>query len=257
MNKFFILLCTLALSINVSAQSKPEYYALITYRIKNQTQESVVDHYLKQAYLPALHRFGKKNIGVFKPIASDTAAFGKAIYVLISYTSLHEFEELTLKLESDTQLQIDGATYRNAKHDEKPYDRIEITLLRAFTDMPVMETPKLKGARKERVYELRSYEGPTEKLYRSKVKMFNAGDEIGLFKRLGFNAVFYAEVLSGNKMPNLVYMTTFDNKASRDEHWKAFVADPQWKQLLTLDEYKNTVSKADVWLLAPTDYSDY
>jgi hypothetical protein len=120
-----------------------------------------------------------------------------------------------------------------------------------------METPQLKGARKDRIYELRSYEGPTEKLYKSKVKMFNDGDEVGLFKRLGFNAVFYAEVLSGSRMPNLVYMTTFENMASRDEHWKTFGNDPQWKNLLTIEEYKNTVSKADILLLSPTDYSDY
>jgi hypothetical protein len=129
--------------------------------------------------------------------------------------------------------------------------------MRAFTNMPFMQIPKLTGVRSERIYELRSYEGPTEKMYRSKVNMFNAGDEIGLFARLGFNAVFYAEVLSGTRMPNLVYMTTFNNMASRDEHWRAFVADPQLKQLLTIEEYKNTVSKADIWLLTPTDYSDY
>jgi len=254
MNKLLIVFCLLFCS---AFSTKSEYYALITYRIKNQTQEATVDQYLKQAYLPALHRMGKKNIGVFKPVPSDTAAFGKVIYVLIPYSSLADFEKTSVKLDQDAKLINDGATYINAKHNEKPYERIEITLMRAFTGMPTMETPKLAGARQDRVYELRSYEAATEKLYRSKVKMFNTGDEIGLFKRLGFNAVFYAEVLSGNKMPNLIYMTTFENQASRDEHWKAFVADPQWKQLLTMEEYKNTVSKADIWLLAPTDYSDY
>jgi hypothetical protein len=254
--KKILALCSL-LFILTASSAKPEYYALIVYRIKTPAQETTVDAYLKQAYLPALHRLGKKNIGVFKPSAIDTAAFGKAIYVLIPYGSIADFEKASTKLEQDAQLQKDGAAYINAKHNEKPYERIEITLMRAFTGMTAMETPKLAGPREERVYELRSYEAATEKLYRSKVKMFNAGDEIGLFKRLGFNAVFYAEVLSGNKMPNLIYMTTFENKASRDEHWKAFGADAQWKQLLTIEEYKNTVSKADIWLLAPTDYSDY
>lgn len=258
MKKLFVLAIVACSSILAFAKgSKLEYYALITYRIKNQNQEAAVDQYLKQAYLPALHRLGTKNIGVFKPVATDTTAFGKMIWVLIPFASLNDYEKMMAKLEQDAQLQIDGTTYLNAKHDERPYERIEISLLRAFTNMPLMQTPKLTGARSERIYELRSYESPTENLYRSKVKMFNAGGEIGLFTRLGFNAVFYAEVLSGNRMLNLVYMTTFDNIASRDEHWKAFVADPQWKQLLTIEEYKNTVSKADIWLLTPTDYSDY
>lgn len=258
MNKFISTLLLSSILVSVSAKDKkPEYYSLIVYRIKNTTQADKVDQYLKQAYLPALHRLGKKNIGVFKPVASDTSAFGKVIYVLTSFKSLDEFQQITDKLTQDAQLLADGAAYLNSKYNEAPYDRMETVIMRAFVNMPAMEATPLTGVRKDRVYELRSYEGPTEKLYQSKVKMFNTGDEIGLFKRLGFRAVFYAEVLAGSKMPNLIYMTTFDNRASRDEHWKAFVADPQWKNLITIEEYKNTVSKADIWLLYPTDYSDY
>ena len=99
-------------------------------------------------------------------------------------------------------------------------------------------------------------EGHTEKIFRNKVKMFNDGDEVGLFKRLGFNAVFYGEVIAGSRMPNLMYMTTFPNKASRDEHWKAFSADPQWVSLKSMGEYQNNVSKIDIYFLHPTDYSD-
>ena len=73
--------------------------------------------------------------------------------------------------------------------------------------------------------------------------MFNKGNEIALFNRLGFNAVFYGEVLVGSKMPNLMYMTSFENRASRDAHWKAFSEDPEWKKLSAMSEYKNNVSK--------------
>ncbi|MEO7988995.1 MAG: NIPSNAP family protein [Chryseolinea sp.] len=240
-----------------SKSPKLEFYSLIVYRIKNKVQEEKIDQYLKQAYLPALHRAGKNKVGVFKPVASDTIAFGKAIYVLTAFQSLDEFNKITADLTADQKLLTDGTAYLDSKYNEVPYDRMETILMRAFANMPMMETPKLTGPKSERIYELRSYEGPTEKLYWSKVKMFNAGDEIGLFKRLQFNAVFYAEVLAGDRMPNLIYMTTFENRASRDEHWKAFVDDPQWKKLITIDEYKNTVSKNDTRLLAPTDYSDY
>jgi hypothetical protein len=122
--------------------------------------------------------------------------------------------------------------------------------------MPVLEVPKHKTPAAERVYELRSYEGHTEKIFQNKVKMFNAGDEIGLFKRLEFNAVFYSEVIAGSRMPNLMYMTTFSNMESRNAHWKTFVADPQWKTLSSMPEYQHNVSKIDIFLLYPTDYSD-
>ena len=86
--------------------------------------------------------------------------------------------------------------------------------------------------------------------------MFNEGGEVNLFNRLGFNAVFYGEVLAGSRMPNLMYMTSFEDKASRDEHWKAFGADPEWKKLSADPLYKNNVSKIDIAFLHPTDYSD-
>jgi NIPSNAP len=122
--------------------------------------------------------------------------------------------------------------------------------------MPQLEVPKHSTPVNERIYELRSYEGHTEKISKNKIKMFNEGDEVGLFKRLGFNAVFYGEVIAGGRMPNLMYMTTFPNKASRDEHWDAFRVDAQWKTLSGMSEYKNNVSKIDIFFLRPTDYSD-
>jgi hypothetical protein len=106
------------------------------------------------------------------------------------------------------------------------------------------------------VYELRSYESPTEKLHVNKVHMFNEGGEVPLFKRLGFNAVFYADVINGSHMPNLMYMTSFDNLAAREEHWKTFVADAEWKKLSALPEYQHNVSKAEIILLHAADYSD-
>lgn len=251
------ILLILVILPSIAKDPKREFYSLIIYRIKSKAQEDRVDSFLKENYLPALHKAGKKNIGVFKPIASDTIAFGKAIYVLTPFSSLDEFNKLTSELATSQQALKDNGVYLDAAFDNIPYERMETILMNAFTHMPQMETPALKGPRSERVYELRSYESATEKLYRSKVKMFNQGDEVGLFKRLQFNAVFYAEVLAGGRMPNLIYMTTFENWASREEHWKAFREDPQWKALLTIEEYKHTVSKADVMLLMPTDYSDY
>jgi hypothetical protein len=87
--------------------------------------------------------------------------------------------------------------------------------------------------------------------------MFNQGGEIALFKRLNFNAVFYAEVLSGCRMPNLMYMTSFENRSDRDAHWKTFGDDPEWKKLAALPYYQKNVSKNEVMLLHPTEYSDF
>lgn len=232
------------------AQSR-EFYQLKIYHVKTKAQETRVDQFLQNTWMPALHKTGIKNIGVFKRIAQDTAE--QLIYVLTPFKSLDQF----INLDSKISFSDANSDYINAAYNDAPYTRIESVLLRAFTGMPHMQTPALTGPKHDRVYELRSYEGPTEKYYMNKVKMFNEGDEVGIFKRLGFNAIFYAGVLSGSRMPNLMYMTSFTDQASRDAHWKAFSADEQWQKLRAMSEYQNNVSKAGILLLFPTEYSDY
>ena len=235
-------------------QGKRDFFEIKIYHLKTPTQAQRIEQYLRDAYIPAMHRAGIKKIGVFKPVVDSVAE--QLIYVLIPYTSMDQFEKIPAMLERDQQHNTAGKDYIDAVYSDPPYARIESILLRAFEGMPSFNTPKFTTPVAERVYELRSYEGHTERIYRNKVQMFNKGDEIGLFNRLGFNAVFYGEVLVGSKMPNLMYMTSFENRASRDAHWKAFSADPQWKTLSAMPEYKNNVSKNTIVFLKPVDYSE-
>ena len=231
------------------------YFQLKIYHYKNQAQETLIDQYLQQAYVPALHRAGVKNVGVFKPVTQQDT--DRRIYVFTPFTSLDKLAGIENLLQADAKYQADGKDYIDANFKSAPYTRIESIVLQAFPGMPTTAVPDLTAPKSERVYELRSYESATEKYNVNKVKMFNVGDEIGLFKRLGFNAVFYSEVIAGPRMPNLMYMTTFNNKADRDKHWEAFNNDAQWKSLTAKEEFKNNVSHADIIFLHPADYSDF
>lgn len=236
-------------------QAKREFYQLTVYHFKDETQGQVIENYLKEALIPALHRAGASKIGVFSSLANDTA-LDKTIYVLLPLSELEFVTKIQSKLSADASYQSAGGTYLNTIYTNPPYTRMETILLQAFAMAPKMQVPGLTGAKKDRVYELRSYESATEKIFRNKVQMFNEGDEIGLFKKLGFNAVFYGEVMAGSKMPNLMYMTSFENMAERDAHWKAFVDDPYWKKLSSMPEYQHNVSHIDIIFLRPTEYSD-
>jgi len=247
--------CMLTANITFAKKKERQFYQIKIYHLANKEQEKATENFLKDAYLPALHRAGISQVGVFKPIGNDTAK-DMRIYVLIPMVSLKQYADLPGKLANDIAFEANGTEYINASHKTPPYKRIETIFLQAFADMPQLQVPALSGAKSQRVYELRSYEGATEKLYRKKVHMFNEGKEIGIFHRLKFNPVFFAEVLAGGSMPNLMYLTTFENKASRDEHWKSFGNDAFWKTISSMPEYQNTVSKADITFLTPADYSD-
>lgn len=234
---------------------KQEFYEIRIYQLSSADQEKRLDAYLKDALLPALHRAGSATVGVFKPVGNDTAAVRK-VYLLVPYKSLNDFDDVDNKLSKDKAYAAAGADYINAAHDSSAYTRYSRIILKAFSGHPQLTLPKLSGAKNERVFELRSYEGATEKLFRKKVDMFVKGNEIEIFNRLSFNPVFYAEVLAGTAMPNLMYMTSFENKQSRDEHWKAFGEDAAWKKLSGDKQYENTVSHIDITFLTPADYSD-
>jgi hypothetical protein len=255
MKKLLIAFAIIVISV-AAKDPAPWYYELRIYRLADSADETRLDAYLQKALVPALHRNGIKRVGVFKPIKEDTI-YKNRIYVLIPYQSLNELDKINTALLKDTQYAAEGSDYINASHTDPPYARLETILLKSFKFMPAPEVPTLKAPKQERLYELRSYEGATEKLYQSKVHMFNEGGEIALFKKLNFNAVFYGEVLSGSSMPNLMYMTSFENRADRDAHWKSFSAAPEWKAMVDLPQYKNTVSKNTQFLLNPTSYSDF
>ena len=238
-----------------STPPKQEYYEIRIYQLANTDQEKRLDAYLKDAFVPALHRAGVSKVGVFKPIGNDTAAVRK-LYVLIPYQSLGDFDNLDSRLEKDKAYASSGADYINAAYDNPAYARFSKIILKAFSGHPHLSAPKLSGPLGERVYELRSYEGASEKLYHKKVDMFVKGNEVAIFDKLNFNPVFYAEVLAGTAMPNLMYLTSFDNKQSRDDHWKAFNEDADWKKLVADKQYEHTVSHMDIVFLSPTEYSD-
>jgi hypothetical protein len=231
------------------------YYQIKIYHFKTQAQEDRLDSYFQKAYIPALHKLGVKNVGVFKPVTPDTAS--RLVYVLIPFKSWSALENSDQKLAADGDYLIAGKDYIDAAYNNAPYTRLETIVLRAFPKMPEPELPGLTSNKVDRVYELRSYESATEQLNMNKVHMFNDGNEVALFKRLNFNAVFYAEVLSGSHMPNLMYMTTFIDRPDRDKHWETFSNDPEWKTLVAKPEFQHSVSKAEIIFLHPTAYSDF
>lgn len=255
-NFFYSVLTAALLFITYSANAADGYYyKLKIYHLKTQQQEDRLNHYLKDAYLPALHKQGIKNIGVFTPVASDT--LGKRIYVFIPFRNWSQMENAEQKLASDQEYLSAGKDFIDAAYNDLPYTRMETIVLSAFPKMPSPAVPKLTANKADRIYELRSYESPTEKYNINKVSMFNDGDEVAIFKRVGFNPVFYSNVVAGSHMPNLMYMISFNSMADHDKLWKAFSADPVWTALKSKPEFQNNVSHIDVVFLHPAVYSDF
>ena len=237
----------------VADQITPEYYELRQYHLRRGPQVKLTDDFLREAAVPTWKRLGIGPVGVFNTtIGSDTPT----VYVLIPHLSLESVGTTAARLLADPEYQRAGAAFLNAPSTEPVYVRMESVLMLAFESIPRLEVPPGVAENRPRLFELRTYESHSEKANLKKVEMFNNG-EIAIFRRTGLRPVFFGRTLFGSKLPNLIYMLTFDDMTARDKNWAAFIADPEWKKLSTTPGYTDgeIVSNISNAFLTPASYS--
>jgi len=237
-------------AMDINANTTTEYYELRVYNLKNEAQQKLVEDYLQNAAIPALNRAGVKHVGVFtemKPTGQTR------VLVLTAYNGIAHFSSVSNSLENDAAYRSKGAAYLNAPATQPAYERIESSLLKAFPHFPALTTPE----KKTRIFELRQYQSASEAAGKKKIEMFNDQGEIDIFKRLGFNPVFWGETIVGPQRPNLTYMVTFNDLDDKAAHWKEFGSDTQWQEISAVPDRADAllVSKITSTLLVPTPYS--
>lgn len=235
---------------NTQQAASPEFYELRVYHLKNGKQRKLVENYFQNAAIPALNRLGSKNIGVFTEYLPQ--GFTKLV-ALIPFNSLDDYLAIADKLANDQTYQQAGSEYLTADATAPAYERIESSLLKAFSNMPRLEVPE----KKSRIFELRRYESPNETAGKKKIEMFNQAGEIAIFKRVGLTPVFFGETLIGPMRPNLTYMLTFDDMQEHDQNWKTFGSDPEWKKISGMPEYADAkiISNIHRTFLVPASFS--
>lgn len=249
------LLSFLSLLASAQKQAPGDLYMVRIYHCQTMEQVAAVESYAGNILRPYLHKQGISHIGIFMPIQNDTLQ-DKKLMVWIPLRSLEQMTKLESAFEAIDPWGKDPLIQLNGEQEKPPYQRIEISLSRAFRFMTRYDAATSFKRSPENIYEYRSYESSTEALHLNKVQMFNEGGEIPLFKRLDFNALFYARVIAGARMPNLIYMTRFEDMNARTAHWKAFGEDPAWKQMVADPKYKGNVSRNETILMKASPLSD-
>jgi hypothetical protein len=102
--------------------------------------------------------------------------------------------------------------------------------------------PPSSAEKKPWIFELRTYQSPSESKGINKVQMFNSG-EVPLMQEVGLCPVFFSQTLVGPQMPNLVYMVSGENMDEHKKHWEQFKNAPVWKKLSSDLQYKDNVSR--------------
>ncbi len=230
-----------------------EYYELRRYQLQSGPQRKIADAYFRDALVPGLNRLGISPVGVF---SVDIGPESPTFYVLMPSTSVEALVTAEFRLEHDAEYLKAGAPFLNAPAKEPAYVRMESSLMLAFEGMPKLKVPTETAEHRPRMFELRTYESPSDQDHKRKVEMFNSG-EFDVFDKAGFRQIFYGDTIIGSRMPNLTYMVGFEDLAERTRNWKAFGSSPDWKKLSSMSKYtfEDIVSSITNVILSPTAYS--
>jgi hypothetical protein len=209
------------------AASSREFYQLRRYAMQSGPQTKLTESYFGDALIPALARMGMGPVGAFRvDIGPETPVY----YLLIPGASAQGLAELDLRLVDDAAFMKAAEPFWNATAAAPPFERVESALLAAFAGWPKLTPPAAAATKGKRIFQLRTYESPSNGDHVRKVEMFHSG-EFEIFLKAGFHPVFFGDTLIGSRMPNLTYMLSFTDQAELDAKWILFRDDPDWKKL--------------------------
>jgi hypothetical protein len=236
--------------LKAEAPAPREFYELRKYHLTTGPQTKLTEDYIAKALIPALNRMGLAPIGAFY------LTFGPetpTLYLLIPGTNLQNVVTAELQLLNDPVFMKDAEPFWNAPATQPAFVRVESSLMIAFEGWPKLTPPASRG---KRIFQLRTYESPSNQDHVRKVEMFHHG-EFEIFARAGCSAVFYADTLIGSQLPNLTYMLTFAGMQELEAGWEKFGADPEWQKLKSSPRYafEPIVSNITNLILTPTAFS--
>jgi len=246
-----------ALAGNAAAQVPPpvprQFYQLRRYNLISGPQLQLTEDYFGKALIPALGRMSMGPVGAFKlDIGQDTPAY----YLLVPGPSVAALAEVDLRLAKDEEFLKPASPFWNATATAPAFQRVEISLLAAFEGWPKLTLPPAPAAKGKRIYQMRTYESPSNGEHVRKVEMFHSG-EFEVFVKAGFHPVFFGDALTGARLPNLTYMLSFTDQGELDAKWNVFRNDPAWKKLSTSPRYSSDqlVTSITNLILSPLDCS--
>jgi len=246
-----------ALARGAGAQEQPaaprEFYQIRRYSLVSGPQQKLTENFFGDALIPALAKRGFGPVGAFRlDIGPETPMY----YLVVPGKQLDGLARLDLELAEEQQFLDAAAPFWNATSTAPAFQRVEISLLEAFAGWPRLTPPDSAASKAKRIFQLRTYESPSNGEHVRKVEMFHSG-EFEIFLRAGFHPVFFGDTLAGSRLPNLTYMLSFTDTAELEAKWDAFRNDADWKKLsanprFAFDQIVTNISNL---MLSPLDCS--
>ena len=242
--RLFTVICFVLLSA-FSARSQTQVYELKVYEMEFFRNADLLHTYFEEALIPALNRQGIKNVGVFEEVGESLP---KKFYLLIPHKDIVTFQNSESNLFDDEEYMKASNTYLTADISTTPFTRISSSLIHSTKEFPELIVSDNAG-----IYELRIYESHNEGALKNKLKMFE--DEFSIFDSAGLPMVFYGKNISGDQMPCLTYMLANTDMEENKVGWSNFINHPDWKKLISNEEFKGNMSDITRIFLQRLNYS--
>ena len=232
-----------------------EYVEVRKYTVKDADKRTKLVEILDKALVPALNRQGLKPVGVFAPLEGDVVPQNEkeknalTVFVVIPHKTTETFVNANAKLLADRTYRKDAAPIFETNSKDPVYTNCDTFFLYNFPTIPVLEAPSL-GA--DRIFQLRLYRSFNIERNAAKIKMFDQGGEMPLFRKVGLNPIFFGDVIAGNRLPALLYMFGCPSVEARNTSWKNFVESPEWKEISHQPEYSDTATEIENFFLKPS-----
>ena len=225
-----------------------EFIEVRKYTVKDIEKRTQLIGILDQALIPALNRQGLKPVGVFIPVEKEEK-YALNVFVAIPHKTSATFINVNTKLLTDNKYRKDAASIFETDSKNPVYTDCETFFLKNFDTVPILETPKLGP---DRVFELRLYRSFNIERNAAKIKMFDQGGEVPLFREVGLNPIFFGDVIAGKRQPSLIYMIGCPSLEKHAEAWKTFINHPKWQKLKNDPEYADTATEIERVVLIPS-----
>ena len=237
-----------ATAIAADEPTKREFIEVRKYTVKDAEKRAGLVAVLDKALVPALNRQGIKPVGVLVPREGETR-YANNVFVIIPHKTTDSFVNATAKLLADAEYIKDAAPIFTTTSKDPVYTDCETFLLQGFPTMPTVEVPNLGPSR---VFEWRLYRSFNIERNVAKIKMFDVGGELPLFREVGLNPIFFGNIVAGTRMPALLYMIGCPSMEAHTEAWRVFGRHPKWLEMRNLPEYADTATEIDRVLLIPS-----
>jgi len=240
---------------SVSAQETPDKYEYFEVRkstIRGSEKMKRMIDYNNEVMIPGCKKFGIGPVGFMV----DDPQLNKSentelrdMYSFAPYKSMDELMGLRAKFAQEADLMAKYAEYRQGTSSKNPnFESLDRTLCRFFVSCPKFEVPTQSA---DRVFQLRIYRSFDAERNAAKVRMFEEGGEIDIFRKCGIHPVFFGTALFGTFLPNITYMTGYENPEAMDKAWATFRSHPDWLKLKADPAYADTATDNKTIYLRP------